>query len=125
MIRSILIIVMMTWFFAFIELRAQEGEDAPDATTDETRECIPAEEAEQSSGDESGPSEEGDDENAEPDLPICEDEAADDPIEEPAEAEPEPEEEEIGEDVNPEEDFEVNPEDEISEDFPVPLPSDI
>ena len=108
--------------FATAPLFAQDGAEAA-ADSIAERKCIPADEAEQSTGADSGPSEEGDSEEDGMALPVCEEA---DP------AAPVPDEDTSGEetanaeqmDIDPGQEFEVDPEDEISEDYPVPLPSD-
>lgn len=128
-----LLLLMLLALVAF-QAKAQD-ENASEAAE---RTCIPADEVEQATSGESGPSEQGTVETDEAGLPVCEEEVEEPrPESEPgpdSEQEPEPatdegdesdtDETESGE-IDPEEEFEVDPEDEISEDYPVPLPSDI
>ena len=102
---------------------AQDDEESASAIEAEERTCIPADEVEQSSGAESGLSQEGEDST---ELPLCEEPEAEEvaPETEPQAAGSE-EELQMGDDIDPSQEFEVDPEDEISEDYPVPLPSDI
>lgn len=131
--RLFMMFCIATWFLTVNFVLAQENGETSDSETTEERICIPAEEAEQSAGEESGPSEEGTVKEEETALPVCDEvlsEGAtpgDTGVEEESTPEdPESEEEEgISDDFDPSQEFEVDPEDEISEDYPVPLPSDI
>lgn len=124
---QVVLLMMMTAIFTSV--MAQENDPAAQADPGE-RECIPAAEAEQSSGEESGPTGEQDG-DADAALPTCEElaagEAETDDVPPPAPAEPDDETGDgPGDDVD-DEDFgrEFEPTDEISEDYPIPLPSDI
>lgn len=118
--------VFVASLFLVTGVCAQESDEATGLSEDEAPECVPAEEAGQSPGQESGPSGEGTGEASEAALPVCEEEEQAEPLPDETSSEDESDEEAgADEDIDPEEDFEVSPEDEISEDYPVPLPSDI
>jgi hypothetical protein len=123
------LLLLTAWMAAFAQESPRESADANTPDVDENRTCIPAAEAEQASSGESGPSEEGELDDGAPTLPICGESEVADTSEEPAAEEVE----ESATDGDSEEDFaeiddggqEFEPGEEISEDYPVPLPSDI
>lgn len=128
-----ILILAIACLFTTVEIPAQEDGEAGDSEPVEERNCISAEELEQSAGDESGPSEEGAGEDEDTDLPLCDEETPEDALpgdlsedEEPTSEDADSDEEEdVSSEIDPSQEFEVDPEDEISEDYPVPLPSDI
>ncbi len=118
----VLLLVVASWS---AQALAQDDPATGSEEASAERDCIPASEAEQSSDAESGPDVDGG-------LPICPEqdspESSDEQGDSAREA-PDPEEqpgEGPGDDIDDEEfGREFEPTDEISEDYPVPLPSDI
>ncbi|HKJ17481.1 MAG TPA: hypothetical protein VJ984_09050 [Xanthomonadales bacterium] len=119
-----MIALMMAMLLLVNVSLAQDAEESPGAA--DTRGCIPASELEQSSEGESGPDDEGSSENP-ANLPVCDENQVDEAgAEEPADVPESATDDESIEDIDDEEfGREFEPTDEISEDYPVPLPSDI